>query len=252
LEFTRTYRANAIVLRRINIGEADRVLTLYTREKGKLSAIAKGARKHLSKFSGATELLTYGRFFMATGRDLDVLTQVEIKESFPGIRRDLACIAHATHVIELTNALVEEHEPHYDLFDTLLSALYMIEGGIDPEIVARYYELQSMSILGYRPEINSCTRCGTVKDSEELPFSPSLGGRVCDSCGPLPDDVVCLSCESVLVISKLLEAEPETLRKLVLSPEVKGEIAHFMKWHIRYRLDRELKSADLMQTLLSP
>jgi DNA repair protein RecO (recombination protein O) len=237
------------VLRRINIGETDRVVTLYTREKGKLSGVAKGARKALSKLSGATELFTYGRYFLGAGRDLDVLTQAEIKESFPGLRRDLKRIAHATYMVEMINALVEEREPNYDLFDTLLSALYLIEAEIDPEIVARYFELQTMSILGYRPELDRCIRCAAEPNDEELAFSPSLGGRVCGGCGPLPDDTIYLSPEAADALKTLLASEPTALRDMRLSDEVKEVLYQAMRWYVRYRLDRELKSVEFIQAL---
>ncbi|HPP75814.1 MAG TPA: DNA repair protein RecO [Armatimonadota bacterium] len=248
-EAARTYRATAIVLRRINIGETDRVVTLYTRERGKLSGIAKGARKHLSKLAGATELFTYGRYFLGVGRELDVITQAEVKESFPGIRRDLKRIAHATYISELVNSMVEEREANYDLFDTLLSSLYMLEGGVDPEIVARHFELQMMSLMGYRPELDTCLRCDKQPSDEEIAFSPSLGGRVCGECGPLPDDVIYLSNDTLDVMRFLLSAEPQALKDLHLPPDVKEELFRAIRWYVRYRLDKDVKSSEFIQAL---
>lgn len=249
MESGRTYRATAVVLRRINIGETDRVLTLYTRERGKLSAIAKGARKAMSKLAGATEPFTYGRYFLAIGRDLDVLTQVEVRESFPSVRKDLKRIAHATYLVELVNALVEEREGNYDLFDTLLSSLYLIEAEVDPEIVARHFELQVMSLMGYRPELEVCVRCGARPTAEGMMFSPSLGGRVCEECGPLPDDVIYLSGESADAMRRLLVAEPRELKNLQYPETVKDELFQAIRWYVRYRLDRELKSSEFIQAL---
>lgn len=237
------------MLRRVNIGEADRVVTLYTREKGKLSGIAKGARRARSKLAGASELLTYGRYFLAVGRDLDVITQTEIRESFPGIRKDLNRIAHSTYLVELVNALVEEREPNFDLFDTLLSSLYLLEAEVDPEIVARHFELQIMSIMGYRPHLDQCLRCGKTPSGEGIMFSPSLGGRACDECGPVPDDVVYLSGESAGALRKLLTAEPRSLKDLLVPPAVKEELAGAIRKYVRYRTDRELKSPEFIRAL---
>ncbi len=249
MESSRTYRANAIVLRRINIGETDRIVTLYTREKGKLSAVAKGARKPISRLAGATELFTYGLYFLAVGRDLDIITQAEIKESFPRIRRDLQRIAHATYLTEMVNALVEEREHNYDLFDTLLSAMYLLEGEVDPEIVSRYFELQIMSLMGYRPELYHCLRCDSSPAGPGIIFSPSLGGMVCDECGPAPEDVVYLSGESADAMRFLLSAQPSQLKDLVLPPAVKEELFRAIRWYVRYRIDREIKSSEFIQTL---
>ena len=118
-----TYNANAIVLHRLSFGETDRIATLYTRERGKLAAIAKGARKPVSRLAGATEVLTYGKFHLATGKNLDIIAQVEVKESFPRIHQDLSRIAYATYMAEVVDRMVEEHEANPDIFDLLLSAL---------------------------------------------------------------------------------------------------------------------------------
>lgn len=249
MESPRTYRCQSIVLRRVNVGEADRIITLYTREKGKLAAVAKGARKGLSKLSGATELFTFGKYFLASGRELDILTQAEIKEPFPTIRTDLKRIAYATYFVELINNLIEEREPNYDLFDTLLSALYLLEGGVDPEIVGRYFELQVMSMLGYRPELDRCIRCDAEPITDQVAFSPSLGGRVCPECGPIPEDVIYLSKESADAIRRLLAADARTVRDIQLKDEIKEEVGRAMRWHVRYRLDRELKSAEFIHSL---
>ena len=98
----RTYSANAIVLRRIDLGEKDRILTLYTREHGKLSAVAKGSRRPGSKLAGASEPFTYSKMFLATGKDLDVLTQADIKESFPNVKSDIRSVAYGVYLLELT------------------------------------------------------------------------------------------------------------------------------------------------------
>ncbi|MEN6373079.1 MAG: DNA repair protein RecO [Armatimonadota bacterium] len=249
MESPRTYRATAIVLRRINIGETDRVITLYTREKGKLSAVAKGARKHLSKLAGPTEMFTYGRYFLAAGRDLDIITQAEAKESFPAIRRDLDRIAHATYMAEMINAFVEERDANYGLFDTLLSSLYLLESEIDPTIVARHFELKMMSMMGYRPELDRCLRCDAEPSGDGIDFSPSLGGRVCAECGPIPDDAIHMSEEAAQAMRTLLTAEPRMLRNLDFSDEVRKELFRAIRRYVRYRTDRELKSSEFIQAL---
>src|SRR5579863_4167977 len=117
------YKADAIVLHRTNLGETDKILTLLCRENGKLGAVAKGSRRPGSKLSGATELYTYSRFLLAIGKNLDIVSQCEIRESFPALRGDLALLSRATYLCELTDRLVEEREPNPEVFDMLLSAL---------------------------------------------------------------------------------------------------------------------------------
>ncbi len=113
----RTYAASGIVLKRIDLGEKDRILTIYTKEYGKLGAVAKGARRPGSKLAAASEPLTYSKLLLATGRDLDVLSQADIRESFPNVRRSMASVAYGVYMLELTNHFVDERQPNADLFE---------------------------------------------------------------------------------------------------------------------------------------
>lgn len=243
------YTVNAIILRRTNFGETDRIATLYTRERGKLSGIAKGARKPVSRLSGPTEVLTYGRYQLATGKNLDVVTQVEVKESFPRIHGDLNRIANATYMAELMDKLVEEHEAYPDLFDLLLSALYLLERPNDPDKITRMFELQFMKLLGYEPVLDRCARCRLPIPAGKVFFSPSLGGTVCEKCDPLPEDAIQISAEAVVVMQQLLSADAPELEQMEIPREVMDQIARVMRWYIRYRAERELKSLEFLQAL---
>lgn len=244
------YTANAIVLRRMNFGETDRIVTLYARERGKLSGIAKGARKPISRLAGATEVLTYAKFQLAIGKTLDVVTQVEVRESFPRIRADLNRIAHAAYIAELVDKFVEEHEASADLFDLLLSALYLLERPNDPAKIARAFELQFMKLLGYEPTLDKCVRCRKPLAAGKVSFSPSLGGVVCPSeAGPLPEDAIQISRESADTMQALMAAEAPEVERMEVPQTVMDQIARAMRWYIRYRAERELKSLDFLQAL---
>ncbi len=243
------YTANAIVLRRIEFGETDRITTLYTREFGKISAIAKGARKPISRLTGATETLTYGKFQLATGKTLDVITQVEVRHSFPRIRSNLRQLAYATYLAELVERFVEEREPNVDMFDLLLSCLYLLERQNDPEKIARMFELQFMKLLGYEPTLDRCVRCRNQVSGEEVFFSPSLGGIVCRKCGYLPEDAIQISYDAVEIMRKLLHAEAPYIEKMEIPNEVLEQIGRVMRWYIRYRSPGEIRSLNFLQTL---
>lgn len=267
----RTYSASAIVLRRIDLGEKDRILTLFTREHGKLSAVAKGCRRPGSKLGGASEPFTYARMFLSTGRDLDVLTQAEIKESFPNVKNAMSSIAHAVYLLELVNSFVDKRQPNPDLFDTLLSAMYVLESGTDPELTARYFEIQLLSILGYEPHVEACLRCGrqpgqsdangaTLRRAQDAPsaqhapkekvsFSPALGGIVCNECGPAPKDAVEVPAAAGSYVQALRRTEPHKLKELSIPKGARRDLARMLKWHIRYRLEHDLKSVDFIDAV---
>ena len=187
----RTYSANAIVLRRIDLGEKDRILTLYTRELGKLSAVAKGSRRPGSKLGGASEPFTYSKMLLATGRDLDIVSQADIKESFPTSRTE-PCAAWPTRSIcwSLPAILLMSASRTPTFLTPLLSSMYVLESGTDPEITTRYFELNLLCILGYEPQVDACVRCSRKVGRERLAFSPSRGGIVCTNCGEPPTDAM--------------------------------------------------------------
>ncbi len=245
----RTYSASTIVVKRIDLGEKDRILTLFSREHGKLSAVAKGCRRPGSKLSGASEPFTYCRMFLSTGRDLDVLTQAEIKESFPNAKSGMASIAHAIYLLELVSAFVDQRQPNPDVFDTLLSAMYVLESGTDPEVTARYLEIQLLSILGYDPHVDVCLRCGRVPGREQVSFSPALGGIVCSECGNAPSDAIQVPAAAASYVSALRRAEPHRLKEMHLPKGARRDLARMLKWHIRYRLERDLKSVDFIDAI---
>ncbi len=244
-----TYNTNAIVLHRLNFSETDRIVRLYSRERGKIAGIAKGARKPVSRLAGATEVLTYGRFHLAEGRNLDIISQVEVKESFPRIHQDLYRIAYTTYIAELVDKMLEEHEPNPDVFDLMLSALYLTERPNDPEKIAHMFELQFMKELGYEPELEKCLRCRSPLVADELQFSPSLGGTMCGACGPLPEDAVQISHAALEAMQKLLITEAPEVERMEIPPDAMDQIARVMRWYVRYRSERELKSLAFLQTL---
>ncbi len=243
------YTASAIVLRRTNFGETDRIVTLYTREYGKVGAIAKGARKPISRLAGATEVLTYAKFQLAGGRSLHIISQIEVKDSFPRIRADLYRSAYAMYIAEVVEKMQEELDPNPEVFDLLLSTLYLIERPNDPEKIARMFDLQFMKILGYEPILNRCLRCSAPLPAEEIYFSPSMGGTVCRSCGYLPDDAIPISRAAVETMRALLTAEARAIERMEIPQELLDQIARVMRWYIRYRAEREFKSLDFIQSL---
>ena len=245
----RTYAASGIVLRRIDLGEKDRILTVYTRELGKVSCVAKGSRRPGSKLGGASEPFTYSKMFLSRGRDLDILTQADIKESFPNVKADVRTVAYGVYMLELVSHFVDERQPNPDLFDTLLSSMYVLESGTDPEIATRHFELNVVSILGYEPQVDACVRCGKAIGRQKVAFSPSRGGLVCAKCGVAPNDAIWVPGAAASYVRALLRAEPQTLKDMNIPKPARRDLARILKWHIRYRLERELKTTEFLEAV---
>src|SRR5579859_2809673 len=146
---SRTYRAEAIVLKTLDLGEADRILTLLTRHFGKVKAVAKGIRRPTSRLAGYAEPLSHGTFQLARGRDLDVLTGAESRSTYRTVREDLDRIAAAWYIAEIADRSTAEHAPAAPVFDLMETALRHLEVGHPPAVVCRWWDLHLLDRTGF-------------------------------------------------------------------------------------------------------
>ncbi|MCC6313957.1 MAG: DNA repair protein RecO, partial [Thermomicrobiales bacterium] len=133
----RLYRTEAIVLRRLDLGEADRIYTIFTPQRGKFRIIAKGARKPLSRLGPHLEYFGRCRLLLAKGRELDVVSDAATIDAHEGLRTNLEAYGHASHLAELLNRLTEDRQEHEAAYDLLASSLRLLSDGVDPWIVTR-------------------------------------------------------------------------------------------------------------------
>jgi DNA repair protein RecO (recombination protein O) len=259
------YKTNALVLRRIPLGEKDKIVTLYTREWGKLSAVAKGARRTTSRLSGATEPLMFVRGIMAEGMNLDVLTQSEIRESFPLLRGDFGRFLRATYCCELLDRMTEERSPDAAAFDLLLSTLYILQRATDPDVPVHAFELQLMAHAGYEPQLHACTRCeslfdeisnvadGRIRETAtpciiEGGYSAIRGGAMCIECSAAArEEVLRLKPDTAAMMRRLTtEDNARALAALELAPALSAEMNRAIRAHLRIRLERDVRSTAFL------
>ena len=199
----RRYTTDAIVLSRFDLGEADRVLTLITPTGGKLKAIAKGIRRPTSRLGGSLEPFAELTVALARGRTFDVVTQVSVGHAWLNLRDSLECAATAWYLAELADRSLEERHAAEPLYALLRRAYELLDAGMAPGRVARWYEMHLLDELGQRPEVDRCVECDRVLESEErFRWVPPLGGVVCERCPGPPHDRTGLSLEAL----KLLKA----------------------------------------------
>ena len=184
----RQFRTQAIILSRRDFGESDRLLTLYTPLRGKLRAIAKGARKPSAKISGHVELFARSDCLIHRGRNLDILTQAELVDAYLGLREDLGRGAYANYVAELLDRFTaDEDDDSGDVFLLLHQTLSRIAQSADPRLAARYFELRLLDLTGFRPELQECVLTRTDLLPEPQFFSCEEGGVVSRAAAPLGD-----------------------------------------------------------------
>jgi DNA repair protein RecO (recombination protein O) len=178
----------AVVLRTVDHGEADRVVTLLARGHGKLAAFARAARASRKRFGGALEPFTLVKAELSGrggGDRLLRLESVSPERAFHVIRGDLARIACAAYAVELARELTRDHEPHDDLFDLLVDYLTRLDEGPARPGTLRAFELSALSAAGFQPRLDACARCGEPLPEGAVVFAPEDGGVLCGRCGPL-------------------------------------------------------------------
>lgn len=180
------WKLNAVVLRTVDYGESDRVVTLLSRERGKVSAFARGARASRRRFGGALEPFTLlaAEVRSRSGSELLGLDTVSVLRGYGGIRGDLARIACAAYAAEVARELVRDHEPHDDLFDLLVEYLELVDGAPARPAALRAFELGALGAAGLAPRLDACARCGGALDpsARSVRFDPGHGGVLCTAC----------------------------------------------------------------------
>ena len=243
------YRADAIVLRHSDLGEADRVLTLFTAEHGKLRVSARGARKPKSRLGGHLEPLTRASVQIARGRTLDVVTQAQAMEVFHAARADFMTLLHGLHMAELVDRFTQEQEPQEELFQLLLEALRRLDAGQRADLLARAFEAQVLSWAGFQPVLDRCASCDAdVVGSRGQPsFSAQLGGLLCSSCATAqPGWTRPIPRETILDLQTLQRDGLDGAASITGGEAESVELESLLRWYLRYILEVPLETAAVM------
>jgi DNA repair protein RecO (recombination protein O) len=248
----RLYRTEAIVLSRMDYGEADRILTIYTPRHGKFRVIAKGSRRPLSKMGPHLEYCARTRLDLARGRELDVVTGADTVDAHLGLRDDLDAFGHACHCCELLDRLTQDRQEHEAAFDLLASSLRLLADGVDPFHVARHYELALLTLLGYRPELYRCVSCEADLAAETNAFSSRLGGMLCPRCRGADAGSRPLTVNAQKYLRSLDRRGLAFVVRLPISDDLRAEIEATLAAYLRHLLERDLASLRVLRALHEP
>lgn len=171
-------KTEGIVIRTLDYGEGSKIITLYTRDYGKVALMVKGAKKSKSRFHGITQLFSYGIYIFYINSDMGTLNQGDLEFYFSDIYIDIEKTAYAAYIVELVDKLTEPKVKNPFLFEQLLSSLEQINNGKDVQIVARLFEMKILQLSGYKPHLISCTICGNEEGLTG--FSVIHGGLTCN------------------------------------------------------------------------
>lgn len=210
------YKIEGIVLRRRNLGEADRLVTVLSRDRGKLTVVARGSRRPRSRLGGRLEPSIRFRALVAEGRTLDVISQVEVLDAHAALRSDLERMGAAAVVLELADRGLADRHPHPDVFRLLASALGLVRAGAT-EIAGLWFAARLLVLTGHRPAVTRCVACGR-RLSETTLWSTALGGCLHARCRAKDLQAIATSQGAVALLGFLLDAQPAAIPRLRPAP----------------------------------
>ena len=248
----RVYKTEAIILRTMDLGEADRVLTILTPRLGKLRVIAKGVRRQRSRIGGALQPFSDVQLVLAVGRTFDVVTSSSLEDPHLGLRNDLHSTAAAWYVVELADRFCEGAADSHEAFRLLAQALSALDAGPDVarEVVARWFELALLDAMGFRPELARCLECGSAIEPDGNAYSAAGGGVVCPQCTHGSDGAErarSVSPDGLKVMRHLQRSPLVGVLRLRLAPTVHREVERLLHATVSAVLERELRSRDFLE-----
>ena len=248
----RVYKSPAIVLRQRRLGDADKIITFYTANYGKLDAVAKGVRRVTSRLAGHVEPLNHGWYMLAHGRNLDIVTQAQTIETFQTVRDDLDRLSRALYAVELVDRFTEERSENFAVYRLLLDTLRRLAQLDDLDLVLRYLEMSMLTLLGYRPELRECVTCRSALQAEANVWAPGAGGVVCPRCKPGETAMRPLSVNALEALQLFQNDDFQEVARLGIAPELAMELERHLREAVHYALDRDVRSAAFLDEVRRP
>ncbi len=245
----RTLRVEAIVLHHANWGEADRLLTLFTRSHGKLRAIAKSVRKMQSRKAGHLEPFSHTSLMLARAHDLWIVTDAETIDAFTTLREDLQLMTRAAYVIELLDRFTYEEGQNWQLYQLVVDTLKRLSMDQDIYIPLRYYEMRLLDLVGFRPMLFECAKCRKEIVAEDQFFSAELGGVLCPNCGARTDSSRLISMDALRFMRHFQRSTYAEALKANPTPKIRDEIESLLNHYLTFHLERRLNTPEFLKQI---
>ncbi len=226
---------DAFVLKSQKYRESDSLLILYSRQYGKVSAVAKGSRKPKSKMLAGVQPFAHAEYVLYKGKSMYNVNQVEVKHSFYALREDYERLAYASYAVELVLSEASEGQGNASVFSLLGNTLTLMccEGTILTSLI-RAFELKLMAHAGYQPNLFSCTSCGQDEQSEPLYFSHSQGGIICHKCNCEIGDSAPVSLNLMKLAQIYLFSDLRSAAKMTVPASLNKQLQRLMEGYIRH------------------
>jgi len=244
-------KTRGIVVKEVNTGEADKIITIFSRNKGRISALAKGGKRPRSKLSAGSQIMSYGEYVLYSGKELYSVNSCEVIEPFYEIRNDMEKLTYAAHFMDIVLEIIQENQPSPRLLQLLLNSLYLLaKTDKPPELVSRVFEMRALSLAGFAPHVNRCMNCGQEPE-KFYSFSFEKCGFLCDreSCAASDRFSIQLSPGASRTIQHIVYSKMDELFSFSLSPEVLEELGRISRRYLKERLERDFTKLDFLKSI---
>ncbi|WP_438446235.1 DNA repair protein RecO [Gorillibacterium sp. sgz5001074] len=242
------YKVEGIVIRSMDYGEGHKIISVYTREAGKMSVMVRGAKKLNSRFGAITQLFTYGQFVFYKGNSaMGNLNAGEIIDSHQKLREDLMKGAYAAYIAEMVEKLTGENEPNGMLFTQLEAAFGGIGEGKPPAFIAHVMEMKMLGLSGYLPELDQCVSCGRTEGDMALSFQG--GGLLCPSCRGRDPQALLPGPGTLKLLRLLRHVDLRRLGQVEMKPATERQLKQCMRGLTDMYLDSRWKSRSFLDQM---
>lgn len=247
-------KTTAIVLRSRKWGDADRIVTFYSKERGKIRGVARRARRPKSRFGAALEPFSLCRLnlFEKSGDSLFRISQVDLVRPSQKLWESLSLIDSAARMVNVVAAITPDGDPDPILFDTLEQGLALLHESEDPAFTALLFQIRLLGVTGFRPQTDHCATCGKTHLMGDPQFSPVAGGLVCLSCAAHQRvRCVALSRGSLSFLQQAIRLDPTLVTRLRASGQVRGEVEAAIEGYVTVVAGKRLPSAEFLSVAVS-
>ncbi|GLX69155.1 DNA repair protein RecO [Paenibacillus glycanilyticus] len=241
------YRVEGIVIRSMDYGEGNKIITLLTQTNGKLGVMVRGAKKVKSRYASLAQPFTYGEFVFFRNKGLGSLNAGEILESHHLLREQLDLAAYASYMAELTDRTLQEDESGVLLFEQLKAGLAALQEGKDPQIISHLYEMRILDVAGYSPEMDYCVNCSS--DQGPYRLSPHAGGVLCSRCARNDAQAMSMSDGAYKLMKLFSRMDLRRLGAIQVKPETKQELKKLMRGLMDVHIGIQLKSRTFLDQM---
>ncbi|CAH1055780.1 DNA repair protein RecO [Paenibacillus pseudetheri] len=244
------HRVEGIVIRSMDYGEGNAIITLCTENAGKVGVLVRGAKKVKSRHAALIQLFTVGEFvFFRNNGGLGTLNSGEITKSHHPLREDLIKAAYASYACELLDKVLHDEETGSFWFRQLTACLNALEEDKEPGVIINVYEMKILQAAGYGPEFDTCIICGAEKPDEQLLISPRLGGALCRSCKHNDPPAMEVSARVLKLLRLFARLDLTRLGNVDVKESSRDELKKIMRAFMDVQLGLKLKSQNFLDQL---